>query len=454
MAFLDDDYLLGTDAARRLYDAIRDLPILDPHSHVDVEAVAENEGYSDVWEVEGATDHYVWTAMRKRGVPEARITGDASNREKWDALAAVFPEFAGSPTYEWIHLDLKRRFGIEKAISADTADEIWTETRSRLRTDAMRPRELLREMNVEVVSSTDDPASDLEHHERIAAEVDDFAVRPTWRPDGVMGIGEPEWRGHVEELGRATDTPVDDLDGFLAALSASHEYFDDHGCGASDHGLREVVTRPVDDRRAGDVYRRARRGEALSSDDIDDFQAYVLDRIGELNREAGWVTQLHVGAVRDYRESLYERLGPDSGGDVSTGEIEYAENLRYFLNRFDGELETVLYTVDPTDYPSVTTIARAFPNVSVGAAWWFNDSPYGMREQLEYVGTVDLLSNHAGMVSDSRKLLSFDSRFEMFRRSLADTVGRMVERGQVPENVAEELVCQVAHDRPAELWGF
>ena len=132
MTFMDSEYLLETPAAKRLYEEIRDLPILDPHSHLDVEELVENEGWTDIWEVEGATDHYVWELMRKRGVPEERITGGASNREKWTALAKVFPAFAGNPTYEWVHLDLKRRFGIEKPISADTADEIWEETRAQL----------------------------------------------------------------------------------------------------------------------------------------------------------------------------------------------------------------------------------------------------------------------------------------------------------------------------------
>ncbi|MFC6725246.1 glucuronate isomerase, partial [Halobium palmae] len=178
MSFLDEEYLLETAAARELYGAIDDLPIVDPHSHVDVREVVENEGWDDVWEVEGATDHYVWAAMRGRGVPEERITGDASNREKWNALAAVVPEVAGNPTYEWIHLDLKRRFGIETPISAATADEIWAETRRQLDADAMRPQELLREMNVEVVCSTDDPASPLDLHERAAREVDGVDVVP------------------------------------------------------------------------------------------------------------------------------------------------------------------------------------------------------------------------------------------------------------------------------------
>ncbi len=454
MSFLDEGYLLESRAAERLYEEISDLPLLDPHSHVDVEEVLENDTWNDIWEIEGATDHYVWELMRKRGVPERKITGEATNQEKWTALAEVFPEFAGNPTYEWVHLDLKRRFGIHEPISADTADEIWTETKARLQEPAMRPQALLREMNVEVVSSTDDPTSTLEPHRRLASELDGITVRPTWRPDTAMQIDEAGWREYVDELGAATDTETSDLDGFLAALETSHEHFDEHGCGASDHGLREVVSKPVSDRRARAVYRRAYAGETLSPDDVTEFKAYVLERIGEWNSETDWVTQLHVGAVRDYRQSLYERLGADSGGDVSTQDVELTESLKYFCNRFDGDLEIVLYTVDPTHYPTVATIARAFPTVSVGAAWWFNDSPYGMADQLEYVGTVDLLANYAGMVSDSRKLVSFGSRFEMFRRSLANTVGTMVERGQIPEDVATDRVRQVAYDRPKQLWDF
>ncbi|WP_435361810.1 glucuronate isomerase [Haloarchaeobius sp. DFWS5] len=454
MSFLDKEYLLESPAAVRLYESIRDEPILDPHSHVDVRAVAENDGWTDIWEVEGATDHYVWELMRKRGVPEAKITGDTSNWEKWMALAEVFPKFAGNPTYEWVHLDLKRRFGIDSQISAETAEDIWAETKAALDDTEMCQQALLEEMNVSVVSSTDDPTSKLEHHQKLANDLDDVTVRPTWRPDTAMKIDESGWAEYVEELGAATDTDVSDLTGFCVALETSHGYFEAHGCGASDHGLQEVVSRPVSEDRAAEVYERAYTGGDLSEKDVADFQAYVLNLIGELNSETGWVTQFHIGPVRDYRDSLHDRLGADAGGDISTQDVELVDNLRYFLNRFDNDLEVVLYTVDPTHYPTVATIARAFPNVSVGAAWWFNDSPYGMQEQLEYVGTVDLLANYGGMVSDSRKLMSFDSRFEMFRRSLANTVGSMVERGQIPGDVAADLVQQVAYDRPAELWGI
>jgi len=454
MAFLDDDYLLETEAAGDLYDAIADLPIVDPHTHADVEEIVEDDGWSDVWEVEGATDHYVWAAMRDRGVDEALITGDASNREKWDALAEVFPELAGNPTYEWVHLDLKRRFGIDRPISAETADEIWAETKSQLESDAMNPQALLREMGVEVVGSTDDPADDLAYHERAVDEVEGITLVPTWRADRAVHVDRPAFLEFVEDLGDATEVDVSEFSGFLDALAASHDYFDERGCRASDLSVRQPVSRPVSEARAAEVYRKRLAGGSLSEREAEDFEAFVVEYVTGLNVEKGWVTQLHLGAVRNYRASVFDELGPASGGDISAGDVEFVDALDHLLDRYDGETEFVLYCLDPSGYPSVATLARVYPNVSVGPAWWFNDSPYGMEEQLEYAGSVSLLSSHAGMVSDSRKLLSYGSRFELFRRSLANVVGRQVERGQVPADVARDLVEYLAYDRPKELYGF
>ncbi|WP_440767096.1 glucuronate isomerase [Natronorubrum sp. DTA7] len=455
MGFMDERYLLDSESAAELYEAVADLPVVDPHNHIDLEEVVENEPWSDVWEVEGATDHYVWQLMRKRGVPEEKITGDADNREKWNALAAVFPDFAGNPTYDWVHLDLQRRFGIEKPLNADTADEIWAETKRQLAKPELRPQAVLREMNVEVLCSSDDPTSRLEYHERAEAAVDGVDIRPTWRPDRALKIETSEWATFVSELDAVTDGGVDRFEGFLEALEESHDYFVDRGCVACDIGMgTDPVSRPVSEERAGKIYAKARRGTSLEEAEIHDYKAFLLDFIGELNSEAGWVTQLHVGAVRDYRDTLSEDVGPNAGGDVSTQDVDLVAGLDHFLDAFDGEMEIVLYTLDPTHYPSATVVARAYPNVSIGPAWWFNDSPLGIENQLERVAAVDLLANYAGMVSDSRKLVSYGSRFEMFRRTLATVVGELVERGRIPYSNAERLVEHVAYDRPKKLYGL
>jgi len=453
MSFLDEDYLLETAAARDLYDRIAEKPIVDPHTHADIEEIVENDGWSDVWQVEGATDHYVWSTMRKRGVDEELITGDASNREKWTALAEVVPELAGNPVYEWLHLDLQRRFGIDDPVSAETADAIWEETRTQLASEAMRPQALLDEMNVEVVGTTDDPVDGLAYHERAREEVPGVDLRPTWRGDRAVNVHLADFSAFVEALDDRVERDATTFAGFLDGLATTHDYFAERGCVACDIGVREPVSRPVGEERARRVFEKRLAGDRLTDREVGDFQAYLLEYVTELNVEKGWVTQLHMGPVRNYREKLYEELGPASGGTVTTGDVDYAEGLRHFVNRFDGEGEIVLYCVDPTHYPTLVTISRAFPNVSIGPAWWYNDSPFGMDHQLAYAGSVDLLANHAGMVSDSRKLLSFDSRFEMFRRSLANVVGRQVDRGQVPAAVAGDLVEHVAYDRPKELYG-
>lgn len=454
MSFLDKYYLLESESAKRIYEQIEGLSILDAHSHASPRRIVENKVWNDIWEVEGETDHYVWSLMRDRGVSEEKITGDAPNREKWKALARVFPRLAGNPTYEWIHLDLKRRFGIEKPISGDTDEEIWRKTSEMLDRDDMRPQELLNEMNVEVLCSTDKPTSDLEYHKKAQDELKNTDLLPTWRPDEAMNVGSSSWKEFVNSLERKTGISTSGLDGFLDALWRTHDYFEENGCVASDHGMRRAVTKPVKKGRAKTIYEKAISGRTPTKKEKFDFKAFMLDKFGEMNEESEWVIQLHIGAVRNYRRKLYEKFGPDSGGDVSTQNVDFEEDLEYFLNKFDDGLKIVLYCIDPTHLPTIATIGRAFPNVSLGAPWWFNDSPFGMESQLEYTGTVDLLSNFAGMVSDSRKLVSFGSRFEMFRRSLANVIGKMVEKGRIPEDEGVDLARYVSWNRPNELFKF
>jgi len=452
MAFLDENYLLEGETSKKLYQQIENLPILDAHNHGDVSEILANKGWNDIWEVEAETDHYVWEMLRKRGVPEEKITGAASNKEKWMALAKIFPQLAGNPTYEWIHLDLKRRFGIEEPISEHTADMIWQKTKNMLAEEEMSPQNLLKEMNVEIMCTTDEPYSRLENHKKVKKEVEGVTILPTWRPDKIMNIEHQNWTEYVEKLGAAYEQGVDNLDGPLTALKKSHDYFDEMGCVASDHGIVEPISYQVEKSRAAEIYKKGINGEDLTAEDIRDFKSFTLVEFGKLNSDSGWATQLHIGAVRDYRDSLYENLGPDTGGDISNSDIEIAKNIKYFVNKFDSEMDIVLYTMEPTHWFTTSTISRAFPNVSLGAPWWLNDTPFGMEKYLQQVTNVDLFYNLAGMVTDSRKLMSYSSRTEMFRRTLANVVGRQVDRGRMPYSVAADLVAHVSYYGPKELF--
>lgn len=455
MAFLDDRYLLGGDTAVGLFKAAQALPIVDPHNHADVKAIAENRPFADLWEAEAATDHYVWEMLRKRGVPERYITGTVSPEEKWQALSNVFDEFAGNPTFEWVHLDLRRHFGIEDLICAANGRKIWDLTRSALQRDAMRPQALLQTMRVERMCSTDDPADTLEHHQRLAGTALKGVVRPTFRPDKAVNIFKPDWPAYVARLEAKVGAKFAHLNDLVETLRQAHHFFAECGCVASDHGMEVPYACNAAYTDADAVFGKARTGAALTPQETVTYMSYLMQELGEMDASKGWVFQLHLGAVRDVRDALLKQVGPDSGGDISDHLIDVVTPLRDFLNRFDDRLKIVLYALEPAHQATLVTLTRAFgEKVSLGAAWWFNDTPIGMKRQLEYMGSVDLLWNFAGMASDSRKLLSYGSRHEVFRRVLCDVVGAMVDRGQMPVRVAERLVVRLCYQRPKELFGL
>ena len=456
MSFLDERYLLSNDTAAALFKEVEGLPVVDAHNHSDIKEIAVNANYKNAWQVVAATDHYVWEMMRKRGVPEEYITGKADPKEKWLKLASVFPEIAGNPVYEWVHLDLRRGLGLKDAlITPESGEALWEEINAALARPEKRPVQLLEGMNVEVMCSTDDPADVLENHEKVKAAGIHTRIRPTWRPDKAVNIFQPTWKAYIEKLGARWNTSIKSVDELVEVLQKSHDYFAEEGCRASDHGIEYPLSGDASKESAQAAFRKAQNGEALTRAEINDYMSWLSVQIAAMDAKSGWVFQMHIGAVRDIRDVLMNTLGPDSGGDVSDHMIDIVKPLGRFLNKFDGKLKVTLYCLEPGHQASLATVARAFgANVRLGSAWWLNDSPVGMRRQLEYIGSVDLLSNFAGMVSDSRKILSYGSRFEMFRRVLCDVVSTFVLRGQMPLDVAKALVKRMSYAGPKEFYNI
>ncbi len=454
MAFLDENYLLSNASAKKIYQQIKFLPILDAHNHSNIQEIRDNDNYPDIWFVEAATDHYVWEMMRKRGVEEKFITGDAEPKEKWMELCKVFPDLVGNPCYEWVHLDLKRRLGIELLLNEENAEEIWDKTMDILQEEKLRPQAVLKDMNVEAMCSTDDPIDDLEHHKALQG-LDGIKILPTWRPDKSMNIFKNDYLEYIGKLEKRVNKTFNSIDDLVEALQITHDYFNEMGTKASDHGIEVPYGYKVDRDTANEVFMKRKSGEKLSKEEEIRYMSYMFHKFGEMNAKSDWVMQIHIGAVRDVRDHLSESLGPDTGGDVSDHDIPILKPLKDFLNAFDGKLKVILYCLDPVHYSTLATLSRAFGSkVNMGAAWWFNDSPIGMRRQLEFMCSVDVLSNFAGMVTDSRKLMSYGSRTEMFRRVLSDVVGTMVERGQIPLELGIRTAKYVCYERKKELFNF
>lgn len=465
--FLPDDFLLEGPLARRLYrEHAAHQPIIDYHCHLSPRDLADDRRFENVTRLWLEGDHYKWRAMRACGVDEALITGSASDRAKFDAWAAVVPDLVGSPLYDWTHMELARPLGIgDVALSPALADRVWNEVNERLASPGFSARGLVRQAGVRVICTTDDPVDDLDAHRRLAADATfGVAVLPTFRPDRVLGVGDPPtWNSYVDRLQGVTGHAIDALDDLLGALRERAYAFREVGCRLSDHGLERLPVPPEGAAPAKDSFKRLRGGERLAAGDAERLRADILHALGCLYHELGWAQQLHLGPLRDTNTRRRLALGGDAGTD-SIGDFEQARGLAAYLDGLDAKAmlpRTILYNLNPRDNELFATMAGNFQqgpvrgHIQYGAAWWFLDQADGIRKQLGTLATMGVLSTFLGMLTDSRSFLSY-SRHDYYRRVLCSWMGGEVERGRwvVDERALGLLVERLCHTNARDWFGF
>jgi len=466
--FLDTDFLLTTETAKRLYhDVAAKQPIIDYHCHLSPREIAEDKRYANITEIWLYADHYKWRAMRACGVDERFITGDASDYEKFRAYAACMPRLIGNPLYHWSHLELRRYFDCDLILNEENADAIWQLTAARLAEPDMSARALIARSNVEVIGTTDDPCDSLEYH--FALQKSNFATRvaPSFRPDKGLAAARKGYRDYIRALGEANGVEITDLDSLCAAYVKSLDRFEAAGCRASDHGMDDMVrfARP-DPYHANEIFKRAlaNDGEGITEEELALFQTQMMRFFGREYVRRGMVMQLHFGVLRNPNTNMLRRLGPDSGFDTVHGRNCILE-LAQLLDYLDGEQalpRTVLYSIHDTDNDAVAALCGAFstsrdgePRVLQGSAWWFNDRIDGMRAQMRSFAGLSALGKFLGMLTDSRSFLSYP-RHEYFRRILCGLVGEWVENGEFPadEKALEALVADICYSNAKRYFRF
>lgn len=452
--FINDDFLLDTPQARTLFHEYAEgQPIIDYHSHLDPAAIVDNRQFSNIAQLWLDGDHYKWRAMRTNGIPERLCSGDALDREKYDAWAATVPRLLRNPLYHWTHLELRRPFGISGILfSPETADEVWKKTSSMLQSGGMGALDILKRMNVETVCTTDDPCDDLSAYRRHASSGDSVKLLPTFRPDKARAVHQGSaWREWVARLEQASRMEIRDLAAFREALASRHDFFARHGCKLSDHSLEAFDEESLSGEEAAALFASALRGGDIASGDAVRFSNYLMDYFAELDSAKNWVRQLHVGALRNPNGAALRDLGPDTGFDA-IADFTYMAPLGRLLDRSaqQGTLpRTILYNLNPRDNAALAVLCGSFQDgvtagkMQYGAAWWFLDQMDGMTRHLETLSQLGMLSRFVGMLTDSRSLLSY-TRHEYFRRILCRVLGRDMAQGLVPDDM--EMVGSMAAD--------
>ncbi|WP_308991298.1 glucuronate isomerase [Mariniflexile litorale] len=436
-----EDFLLRSEIAKALYhNYAKDLPIIDYHNHLPPENIAKNHQFENCSQVWLAGDHYKWRAMRTLGIDEKYITGNASDREKFQKWGEAVPYTLRNPLYHWSHLELKRYYGIDELLTGENANTIYDETMRQLQQKSHSTRGLLEMQNVEVVCTTEDPLDDLRHHKNLRSQDVSLVMSTAFRPDKAFAVEDaPSFLQYLEQLEQVSAVSISNFDDLLEALDKRIDYFHENGCRLSDHGLELL---PYFKTGAFDIiviFNKIKNHKVLSQDEINYFKCETLKHLCKEYHKRGWVQQFHLGALRSVNSRMLQLRGRDSGWD-SIGDFPQARSLGQFLNYLDSTdqlTKTILYNLNPADNELIATMIGNFNDGSIrgkiqfGAGWWFLDQKDGMEKQMNALSNMGLLSCFVGMLTDSRSFMSFP-RHEYFRRILCNLIGNDVTNGELP----------------------
>lgn len=465
MAFIHDDFLLESAAARRLYHQHAAAePILDYHCHLSPKHVAENRRFNNLFEIWLEGDHYKWRAMRANGVDERLVTGGADPYDKFLAWARTVPATLRNPLYHWTHLELARYFGIDELLDESTADMVWQRANQQLAGEALRAHGILGKFGVVAVCTTDDPTDDLEYHRQIAASGLKTKVFPTFRPDKALLVSQPDlFNDWVGKLAAAANIDISSFQDFLDALKQRHDYFHSLGGRLSDHGLNVCYADPCTQDEASAIFEEARSCQPASPEEHRKFASFLMLYFGRLDAGKGWTKQLHLGARRNNNSRMFAQLGPDTGFD-SIGDWPQIDALGDYLDLLDSENampKMVIYNLNPADNYAIATMVGNFQDgriagkIQFGSGWWFLDQKEAMEWQMNALSNCGLLSRFVGMLTDSRSFMSYP-RHEYFRRTLCNLLGSDVEKGLLPDSdeLLAPLVQGICHGNARQLLGL
>lgn len=446
------------DIARRLYTEVRDLPIISPHGHTDPAWFATDESFENSTALLIQPDHYLLRMLYSLGVPLERLgilSADSVSagalveehpREAWRCFASHYYAFRGTPSRMWLDHVFSEVFGLEVLLDADSADLYYDRIAECLERDDFRPRALFERFNIEVLATTESPLDDLRHHDKIRASGWQGRIITAYRPDPVL---DPEHEGfldNLQELARIAGENVDSFEGYLQALRNRRDYFRARGATSTDHGHPTAKTADLSSAEKNALYDRVRRG-GQTAEEAELFRAQMLTEMAAMSLEDGLVMQIHPGSFRNHNRRLFARFGRDKGADIPMA-TEYVHDLQPLLNRFgnDPRLSLIVFTLDESRYSrELAPLAGHYPALKLGPAWWFHDSPEGMRRYREQVTETAGFYNTVGFNDDTRAFLSIPARHDMARRIDCGFLARLVAEHRLPEDEAREVAVDLAY---------
>ncbi|MBA8823730.1 glucuronate isomerase [Saccharopolyspora lacisalsi] len=447
--------------ARRLHEAVRDLPIISPHSHIDAALLDRDQPFGDPATLLVTPDHYVTRLLHAHGVTMSELgladrdgTETAAPREVWRRFCSHWHFFLGTASRQWLEAELHDVLGVTVQPSADNADALYDELVAKLAEPGLSPRALYESFGIEVLATTDDPADDLRHHRALAEDPTWHGrVVPTFRPDSYLDATNPEWPRALDRLAAAGGIDTGDYRGTLRALESRREFFRENGATTTDHSAPDARMEFLDEAEASRLFDAARAGTA-DTEEAATLSRHLLGEMARMSSEDGMVLALHTGSGRNHHPETLRRYGPDTGHDIPLA-AEFTRSLRPMLERFGTHprFRTVVFTLDETVFSrELAPLAGFYPSVYLGAPWWFLDAPRAMRRFRDAVTETAGFHRTSGFIDDTRGFCSIPARHDTARRVDAAHLAGLVAEHLIDEDAAAEVLHDLVVRQPREAF--
>lgn len=463
---IHDDFLLQNEKAKILFhDHAKHMPVIDYHNHLPPDEIAANKKFDNLTQIWLKGDHYKWRAMRGLGVDEEYITGNSTDEEKFTAWATCFPGTVRNPLFHWSQMELNFPFGVNSYLNASSASSIYSTCNDLLQDDQFSTQGLLKQFNVKMVGTTDDPCDSLEHHQQIQQDKIGIKVLPSFRPDKAFNISNKEtFIAYLQKLEKASGVKINQISDLLNALEKRLNYFHENGCRISDHGLFHMPLHFENTVELENEFKKYIEDKSITTFSQPElFMGVILFHLCKLYHKNGWVQQFHLGPIRNNNSRLLNSIGADAGVD-SIGDFSQALALASFmdaLDKTDQLAKTILYNINPADNEMFAAMCWNFNDgktkgkIQYGSGWWFLDQKDGIEKQLNALSNMGTISTFVGMITDSRSFLSY-SRHEYFRRVLCNLLGDEMEKGLIPddEKWIGGLVQDICYNNASDYFNF
>jgi glucuronate isomerase len=441
-------------AARELYEANKDLPLICPHGHVDPRIFADPDyQFGSPTELLLVPDHYIFRMLYSQGIQLEALgvrklgTLTPDPRDSWQLFADNIYLFRGTPTGIWLTDEFANVFGITEKLNGANAQEIYDQIDAKLQSRKYKPRQMFEQFNIEVLCTTDAATDTLEYLQQIRASGWDGQIRPTFRPDAVVNLDTPGWKENIQKLEEVTDSRITSFPAFICALENRRAYFKSMGATATDHAALTALTLELSPAEVEAIFQRALNDQA-TPEDAARFTAHMLVEMARMSSEDGLVMQLHVGSLRNHNPVIAAQFGRDMGADIPIAS-EFTRNLKPLLDRFgtDPRLTLILFNLDESTYArELAPLAGHYPALKIGPPWWFHDSLNGMRRYFDRVMETAGIYNTAGFNDDTRAFPSIPARHDLWRRAACDWVAGLLVRHIIDESDAHEMARALAYD--------